>query len=335
MRTFAFIAPLLLALGCSESDPAFREWPAGRPIQIVCFTNAGGDTDVISRTLAQGMEQILDTRINVINKPGAHGGLAMRDVYSRRHDGYRWGGFSSNVLIAPVMNGHDTTSKDWTYLIVGGSPGILSVGADSPYRTLDDLIASAKAAPETINASASTTGGVWHIQLATLEQEAGVRFNFVPYEGSHPSQLALLSDEVAVTLTSLAEQAELIRGGKLRPLAAMQTEPAQVPGFAAIPPVAAQFPGAADLAVRQWLGFGLPRDTPPDVLAKITAAFQAALASDLVTRTLESRLMTKVGLTGQAADASVQRTERAWTWILQDLGIAERSPAGFNIPRPE
>ncbi len=327
------LAALSLLGACGEATGP-EEWPGSRPIQVVCFTSPGGDTDTVNRTLAQAMEAELGTRINVVNKPGAHGGNAMRDVWSRRHDGYRWTGVSSNILIAPVMNGHTTTAKDWTYFIVGGAPGIISVAADSPYKTLPELIAAAKAKPRGVNAGASATGGVWHVQLAVLEQAAGVTFNFVPYEGSHPSQLALLSGEVEVVLTSLAEQAELIRGNKLRPLAAMQPEPVTLPEGLTIPSVAKWYPAAADAPVSQWLGFGLPADTPPDVLAKVDAAFQKAMDSKAIAEFLSTRLMQKFGWSRAEADTRVRKSERAWSWTLEDLDIAEVSPEEVGIERP-
>ena len=329
----AILTAALLLGGCGEASGP-EEWPGSRPIQVVCFTSPGGDTDTVNRTLGQAMEAALGTRINVINKPGAHGGNAMRDVWSRRHDGYRWTGVSSNILIAPVMNGHETTAKDWTYFIVGGSPGVISVGAESPYRTLPALVAAAKAKPRGINAGASTTGGVWHVQLATLERAAGVAFNFVPYEGSHPSQLALLSGEVEVVLTSLAEQAELLRGGKLRPLAAIQPEPLELPGDRSVPSVANWYPRAAEAPVSQWLGFGLPADTPPQILAKIDDAFQLAMESEQIDKFLTARMMQKFGWSRGEADSRVRKSERAWTWALEELGIAEISPDQVGIARP-
>ena len=141
----------------------------------------------------------------------------------RAHDGYRWGGFSETVLPVPVMNVHvQTTAKDWTYFMVAGAPGVISVSPDSEYDSLDTLVAAAKTRPGTINAGASAVGGIWHTKLLALEKAAGIRFNFIPYDGSNPSQLALLSGEVGVVLTSISEQAEMIKANKLRPLAMVE-----------------------------------------------------------------------------------------------------------------
>jgi tripartite-type tricarboxylate transporter receptor subunit TctC len=327
------VALLLTSFGCGGSAPVSQEWPGQRPIRVVCFTNPGGDTDVVSRILAGAMEPILGTRISVVNKPGAHGGLAMREVWSQNHDGYRWGGFSSNILTAAVMGGHDTTAKEWDYLIVGGSPGVLSVRENSPYQNLDDLIAAAKTKPRGINAGASVTGGVWHVQLGAVEAAAGVSFNFVPYEGSHPTQLALLSEEIDVILTSLAEQAELIKAGRVRPLAAMTAEPATLDEIS-IPAIGATFPAAGEPPVEQWLGFGVPRDLPGPVMEKIVGAFEQAMASPAINEMIESRYMTKFAWTPAEARERVLKTEKAWAWTLVDMEIAEVSPDEVGIAKP-
>ena len=336
-RVIAFIgfaAAVAPALGCSDGDgTAKAAWPR-QPIQITCFASAGGGTDTVDRMIARSMAEVLGVRITVVNKPGANGGLALRDVWSRKHDGYRWGGFSESILPASVMEGHDTTAKDWTWFIVSGAPGVLSVSSESSkYGSLEALVKAAKAAPGTINAAAGVPGGLWHTKLLALEKAAGIRFNFVPFKGSNPSQLAALSGEVEVVLTSVSEQAELIKGVKLSPLAMIETEPFDFPGKGKIPAAAASYPDVAKVPVSQWLGFALPADAPPDVLARIAEAFGEAMRSPEIREMNEKRLLTPLGLHGEEANRLVQRAERVWTWMLHDLGIAKRSPEELGIPR--
>lgn len=325
------LAAILVA--CSgENRTTKASWPT-RPIQITCFAAPGGGTDTVDRTIAQVMEPLLGVKINVVNKKGARGGTAMRDVWSRKHDGYRWGGFSESILTAPVMGGHDTTAKDWTYFMVAGAPGVVSVPSGSPYRTLGDLVATAKAEPGKINAAASITGGIWHTKLITLERAAHVTFNYVPYGGSNPSQIAALSGEVDVVLTSISEQAELIKARNLRPLAMVEAEPYEFPVIGTIPSAAREYPDVAKFPVTQWLGFALPADTPPDVLETITDAFNRAMQSVDVREMLATRYLTPFGYSGARADGIARETERVWTWLLHDLKIAERSPEELGIPR--
>ena len=103
----------------------------------------------MDRTIARAMEPLLGVKINVVNKKGARGGEAIRDVWTRRHDGNRWGGFSETILPAPVMNVHvNITAKDWTYFMVAGAPGVISVSPDSEYKTLRQLVDAARTNPE-------------------------------------------------------------------------------------------------------------------------------------------------------------------------------------------
>ena len=320
-------------LGCSEKGGAGGEWPV-LPIQISCFASAGGDTDLVNRTIAKAIEPHLGgLRVDVVNRTGGQGGVALNYVWSQPHEGYHWGGFSESILPASVMGGHHTSAKDWTYFIVAGAPGVISVGADSPYKTLGELVAAAKAEPKKISAAASVTGGCWHTKLMALEKAAGVSFNFIPHKGSNPSQLAVLTGEVAVVLTSISEQAELIRDGKLVPLAMVEEDPYEFPGRGTIPAAAASYPDVSKVPVCQWLGFALPKDTPPAVLARITSAFEKAVQSKEIKDMAATRMLNLRGLHGDKANELALSMERAWTWMLFDMGIAKKSPEEFGISR--
>ena len=330
----ALCAMAAWAAGCSsERSRRNAKWPQ-RPIQITCFSSPGGGTDTVDRKIAKAMEPFLGVKINVINKKGAHGGFALRDVWRRKHDGYRWGGFSESILVASVMKGHDTTAKDWTYFMVAGAPGVISVRADSEYKTLKQLVDAARSRPGKINAAASGAGGIWHTKLIALERAAGITFNYLPFAGSNPSQLAVLSGEAEVALTSVSEQAELIKAKQLRPLAMVEADAYDFPGLGKIVAAADAYPDVGKVPITQWLGFALPADTPTEVLEKITGAFKQAVETDEIKTLTQTRLLTRYGYYGEKANAVVRETERVWTWLLYDLKIAERSPAELGIPKP-
>ncbi len=325
-----------LSAGCSNDSAEDRdqaEWPR-RPIQISCFAAPGGGTDTVSRTIAAAMGEVLDVRINVINRTGGRGGVAMNYVWSRDHDGHFWGGFSETILPVSVWGGHHTTAKDWTYFLVAGAPGAVTVAGDSPYKTLEELLAAARAKPGAIKAAAAFPGGLWHTKLVALEKAAGVRFNFITYDGSQPSQLAVLSGEVDLCLTSISEQADLITDGRLRALAMVEAEPYEFPGLGQIPSAADAYPAVAELPVWQWLGFALPADTPQDVLAKITEAFKQAMDSPQVNNLAKTQRLNLLGYYGPKADDMVRQMESAWTWMLYEQGIVKKSPAEFGIEKP-
>lgn len=331
------VACAFAALGFSScgdgGSVSVEDWPS-RPITISCFAAAGGGTDLISRLVAKEMESLLGTKVNVVNRTAGRGAAAVTYVSQAARDGNNWGGFSESLLPGPVLGITDTTSKDWAYFMVAGAPGVISVPTSSPVKSLEELINKAKADPKSIKAGAGLTGGLWHTKLLALENAAGVTLGFTPFPGSQPSQLAALSGEVDCVLTSISEQADLIRGGKLRPLAMVENESYTLEGQPEIPAASSQYPAVADVPVSQFLGFALPADTPAPILEKISAAFYKLMAKPSVAEYAESRDLSLLGFSGEEASKRVSAAESAWCWMLQDLGIAVKSPESFAIPKP-
>ncbi len=333
MRKFFILTIGLLFLFGSGVVLA-EEWPT-RPIEISCFAGAGGGTDTTDRAIAKAMEPFLGVPINVVNRTGGAGGVALNAVWSKPHDGYAWGGFSESILPAPVMGGHHTSAKDWVYYMVGGAPGVVSVRSDSKFKTLAQLVEAAKASPGKVKASASATGGIWHTKLIALESGTGIKFNFVPFNGSHPSQVAAITGEVEVVLTSISEQAELVKAKKLVPLAMVELKPYDFPGVGTIPAAVDSYPDVAKLLpLDQWLGFALPADTPQAVIKKVDDAFAKAMETKAIKDLAKNRNMTLYGYYGDKAKGVANKMESVWNWTLYDLGIAKKSPAEFGIPKP-
>lgn len=339
--------PLLVAAFClagcapEQSPPAptagespASTWPE-KPITISCFASAGGGTDTVCRLVAKEMEKLLGVKVNVVNRAAARGGAAINHVWSNDHDGYNWGGFSESMLPASVLGVTETTAKDWDFYMVAGAPGVISVRSDSGIKDLKDLVTKLKAAPKSIKAGAGLAGGLWHTKLLALQKASGVEFQYIPYQGSQPSQLAALSGEVDVVLTSISEQAELIKGGKLRPLAMVEAEGYDFPELGQIPAAATDFPDLNKVPVSQFLGIALPADAPEDVQRSVSAAFEKLMASEDLKVFAEQRMLTLLGHHGDEANAKAIAAERAWTWMLHDLKIAVKSPADLGIAKPE
>ena len=331
-------ALLLLSVGCGPIEApnlVTSGWPK-KPITISCFAAAGGGTDAVSRMVAKLMKEELGVNVNVVNRTAGRGGAAINYVAVRVRDGYNWGGFSESMLTGSVLGITESTAADWTFFMLAGAPGVISVPTDSPYSDLKSLVQAAKANPKTVKVSASLTGGIWHTKLLALQEAAGIEFQFIPYnQGSQPSQLAALSGEVDAVLTSVSEQAELIRGKKLRPLAMVEAESYEFPDLGTIPSAAASYPDVTKIPVSQFLGFALPSDTPEPILEKITAAFEKIVQSDEVKAFCEARLLTLQGWHGDEANQKALAAERAWVWKLDELGVTVESPAAFEIPKPE
>lgn len=331
-RIFCLLGLLAFLASC-DSNEAPGDWPA-RPITISCLAASGGGTDLISRLVAKHMGNELGVKINVVNRTGGGGAAAINHVAQAPRDGYNWGGFSESLLTKSVLGTTTATAKDWTYFIVAGAPGVLSVAEDSPFHSLEQLVAALKTNPESLKAGASIVGCVWHTKLLALERAAGIRFQFLPFAGSNPSQLAVLSGEIDVVLTSISEQADLIRSGRLRPLAMIEMKPYEYPQGTVIPAAGDLYPKIAEVPVEQFLGIALPADTPGHILAKVTAAFEKFIQSPELRETVTGQHLTLIGEHGQAARQRNLRAESVWAWKLEELGIAVKRPDALGIPKP-
>lgn len=325
---------LVVAGAIMLSSSAFAQEYPSRPIDLSVWAAAGGGTDTTNRFLAQAMEKHLGTKINVTNRTGGGGGVAMNHVWSQPHDGYTWLGASEAQQIVKAMEFHPTGTKDWRWYIVAGAPGVISVRADSPYKTLDDLLAAAKKSPKSVKISHCPIGCVWHMKALALGQASGVELNYIPYDGSGPAHMAGLTGEVDAIVSGIAEQAEFIRAGKMRPLAMIDMKPFDFPKIGTIPAAGEKYPDIQKIPSRQWLGMAIPKDTPPDVVAKIDAAFVKAMDDPKVKSLATERMFVLYGEYGEEAEKSLQQMENAMSWKLHELGVAKTSPEKFGIEKP-
>ena len=306
-----------------------------RDITNVVVWGAGGGTDVCNRVVSAEMAEILGVNINVVNKPGGvAGSLGMAEAYSMKHDGYTICGLSESCVTAGVQGGWDKKMDVWYPFIVAGSPDVISVTPDSPYKTLKELLDAAKAAPKTIKAGAGGSGSIHHLNLLALEKGSGAVFNFIPYPGSAPSQNAAMTGEISCVVTSVAEQAQLIRGGKLRPLAMLTPD-----GFAldaiSIPSAFTDYPGLSEyLPIMQAIGMAVPADVPDEVKATLSDAFTKALATDKVQQWAKDNYYVINGKTGAEASKEFAKLESLFAWTLFELNTTKVSPEALGIPKP-
>lgn len=311
-----------------------QEYPF-RDITNAVVWGAGGGTDTINRMIMAEMEKHLPVSINVVNQTGGVAGSnGMVYVLNQPADGYTLAGISESNVTAAVQGGWDKQFDTWYPFIVGGSPDLISVPANSPYTTIQELMDAARAAPGTIPAAASGAGSIHHLNLLAIQKGADVEFLFVPYDGSASGQEAAMAGEVALVVTSLAEQAALIEGGELRPLAMLTPETAEIAG-ATVPSAFDIYDGLdAYLPLKQAIGFAVLDSAPDDVKAKLGEAFEQAMASDVVADWAVANNYDISGQFGEEAQATFATLEANFAYTLQDLGATTVDPASLGIERP-
>jgi tripartite-type tricarboxylate transporter receptor subunit TctC len=335
MKTkFALVAAAAtLSVGLSASVDA-QEYPF-RDITDVVVWGAGGGTDSINRMIMAEMEKHLPVSINVTNQTGGVAGSnGMVFVQNQADDGYTLAGISESNVTAAVQGGWDQKFDFWYPFIIGGSPDLISVPADSPYSTLQELVNAAKANPRSIPAAASGAGSIHHLNLLAIEKGADVAFKFIPYEGSAAGQEAAMTGEVALVVTSLAEQAPLIAGGKLRPIAMLTPEAGKL-GETMIPSAFDIYDGLeAYLPLKQSIGFGVANSASDEVKATLTAAFDAAMASETVAEWAAVNHYDIGGQSGEEAQAVFAKLESTFAYTLKELGSTSIDPESLGIEKP-
>ncbi len=305
-----------------------------RDITSSVVWGAGGGTDTCNRVVMAEMQKILGVNINVINTTGGVAGSSGMDYgYNQPHDGYTITGLSESNTTAAVMGGFNERMNIWDFFIIGGSPDVISVTPDAPYNTIEELLEAAISNPDSINAGASGAGSIHHLNLLALENGSGAKFNFIPYDGSAPSQNAAMTGEITVIVTSVAEQSELIRAGKLKPLAMLIPDSFSLDGQV-IPSAFDSYPDLKEyLPLMQSIGFAIPKDVPEDIKQVIADAFVEAMQTPTVKAFGEDNYYILSGAYGDEANDVFDKLESNFAWTLWDLGTATVDPASLNIPR--
>ena len=214
-----------------SSSPAFAQdvYPS-RAITMVVPFPPGGVADIVGRPLAAMMEKTLKHPVVIVNRTGAGGALGMREVAKAAPDGYTILMGLSSISIFPVserVNGQQPSYelKDFAPIaLVTADPTVLVVRADSPYKTVKDFVAAAKANPGKINYSSSGVYGTLHVAMEMFANAAGIKLFHVPYGGGGPAVTALLGGQVDASAQGPAAAIGQIKAGKMRALAGWGTE---------------------------------------------------------------------------------------------------------------
>ncbi len=234
-----------------------------RPIDVIVPSSAGGGTDVMARIFASAAKNNVPQPLIVINKPGAGGGIGMTEVQRAPADGYKIGVLISELAIIPHLNMTKVTTADFIPIArLNGDPGVIAVRAESPYQTIDDLLAAARKQEGVVSMGNAGSGTIWHLAAAAVEQKTHVRFNHVPFQGAAPSVGALVGGHVDAITVSPAEIGSHVAAGRVRVLVAMSEQRLPAP----YDKVATFKEKGVDLVVGTWRGLGVPLNTPPEVV---------------------------------------------------------------------
>jgi len=326
-------ALVVIALGAFGESANAQAWKPTRPITVIVPWPAGGASDTTGRMIAGQMEQTLGQRMVIVNTPGGAGAIGTKEVWDRPHDGYTLTANATAGFVSYAVLGRmEQTHRDWTYFLPMYTPNVIAVKPDSPFKTVEDLIAAMKARPGAVTIATAGVGSSGYYFIEQFKAAAGVTYRHVPYAGGAPAVVAVASGETEMVPQLSIEVAELLRSGKLRALAVSTNEPLTIEGYGTIPSVIKAVPKFEDYG--SYFGLMAPRDLPKDVLAAYEDAFQKAAALKAVKDYATTKGGIAIAISGAKADELVERLARKEAWIMHEAGQAVKNPADLKIQKP-
>jgi tripartite-type tricarboxylate transporter receptor subunit TctC len=310
----------LAALALSLAGLAFAadDYPT-KPIKLIVPFPPGGGTDIMSRVVGQKLGDMNKWTIVVDNRPGAGGNIGVEATARSAPDGYTLVmGQTSNLAINPSLFKalpYDPLKDLVPVVLVGEGPIALAVRAESPYKTLADLIAAAKAKPGAVTMASPGNGTVAHLSGVRLMQATGVKFEHIPYKGASAAIPDLLGGNVDFYVASVPSVQSHVASGKMRALAV--TSERRSPVFPNTPTVGETYKGFTAVT---WFGILAPAGTPKPVVAKLNEAINKALADPAVRKSIEGEGGEVLGGTPERF-AELMRSELAsWATVVKQSG---------------
>ena len=292
-----------------------------RPIKILVGFSAGGGTDVVARILAQKLTETFGQTAVVENRTAASGLIAAEAVAKSAPDGYTlMMGSQTTLAVAPTLYRKTAldASRDFAGVAMSGiSPLVLVVHPSVPARSVNDIIALAKAKPGTINFGSGGLGTTPHMTGELFASVAGIKLTHVAYRGEAPAINDLIGGQIPLMFANLSAVIGNIRVGQLRALAVTSAQRTAV--APEIPTVAeAGLPG---FAAATWFALVAPAGTPGELLTLLNGQVKRALAEPDVKRRFADLGMTAEDSTPDGLDAYIRSEIAKWTKVIRDADI--------------
>src|SRR5882762_572717 len=268
------VVALLLAMFAGAAGA--QGYPS-KPVRIIVPYVAGGNADIWARTLAQKLTVSMKQAFGVENKPGANGGIGTDYVAKSAPDGYTLLAVASGpIVVNPVLYSqvpYDPLRDLAPVVQCAVYQYVLVTRADAPYKSIEDLVADARARPGALAYGSTGVGGGNHLAAELLGLAAGTRFNHVPYKGSAPALADLLGGQLTFMFDTVITSVPQVRAGKLRAFAVSSAKRAS-----ALPEVQTmQEAGIRDFDISQWQGVLAPAGTPRPLIERLNAAIVKAM----------------------------------------------------------
>lgn len=303
-------------LGLLPAAAMAQAWPQ-KQVRIVCPFPAGGATDVVSRLLAQKLQEAWGQAVVVENRSGAGGNIGADVVAKSAGDGYTLLMTSGSIVTAnPYMYRNMTfdPAKDFVPVTnVASGPQIIVVNEKSPFKTLQEFIAYAKANPHKINFGSAGVGTQTHLAAENFAYSAGIDMTHVPYKGESLALTDLMVGSIQMVTPNLGAAVNFVKQGKIRALAVTSKErSATLPD---VPSASEALPGFENTG---WFGLMAPAGTPQEVVDKVQRDTARIIHSDEFKAKLAQQGMVPVGNSPADFARAIKEESARWQKIIKE-----------------
>ena len=321
--------PLLPVLGAVLVGFALAPAPAvaqggaaypSRPLRFVVPFTPGGSNDIFGRVLGQRLSESMGQPVLIDNRPGAGGLLGAGIVAKAPPDGYNLmihsTSFTTNVALQPKL-AFDPLRDIAPVTQLGAGSLLMTVAANSPVRSMQELIAAARARPGALNYGSSGTGGVNHLATEVLNRMAKIDTVHVPYKGIGPAVADLLGGQIQLLLSGIPNVMPQVKSGRLRPLAVSTAR--RSPFLPDVPTMAES--GVPGYAVTLWWGLFAPGGTPRPIITRLNAEVARILESAEMRERLAAEGAEPTPMTPEAFARIVREEIEFWRRIAREAGV--------------
>ena len=310
-------ASILVFAGAAQAQSNYPN----KPIKMIIPLAAGSAVDNAARVLTQKMSLSLGQNIVIENIPGSAGLIGADRVAKAAPDGYTIGGFNDSILtmvphIYPRIPWNALTDFDPLSLVATVEWGLV-VKTDSPYKTVGDFIAAAKAAPGKLNYSSGGSGSPQHLAMALFASRANIDAMHVPYKGATPAAVAVAAGEVHASFQGLGTVTSLLQANKVRLLAVSTTK--RLAQYPDVPTVDES--GLKNFFFNSWFAMVVPAGTPKNIVERLNAEMRKALADPETRDKLVALGVTLRGSSAPELGAATKEQFNLYHKLIQDNGI--------------
>jgi tripartite-type tricarboxylate transporter receptor subunit TctC len=325
---------LAAILATAAGAAAAQNWKPVRPINLIVPWAAGGSTDQITRITALELEKALGQTIVIVNQPGASGSIGTKSALDAAKDGYTWtAGAAQDLGAYQTLGSLQTKISDWNLFLTVANIQVISVNPQTPYQNAKQLIDAMKANPGKVSVATAGVTSAGHNAMEAIAKATGVKYRHVTYDGGNPAVVATVAGETEVTTQLAVEEADNIRGKRLRPLATVSDNPLQHEGYRTIPPHSATITGFS--APANYFGIFIPKGVPDEVVKTLEKIWTENISkSEAIRKYANSRGALFAPSYGEAAQKAVFPAVQANAWLLFEGGKAKVSPDTVGIPKP-